>query len=736
MAIVCAVETPQQVGEVLGYVEYTDETYDQQSGEVLGYVEWADADTSSPSGVSPAESINVFDSANVVIPEADTLYVYATERVETSDSSSVGTTGSQDSDVGEVVGYVEYDASTYTQQASEIVGYVEYHNEEYIQQVWENIGYVEYTPSPASAFSEIGEVSGYVEYSDEEYDQRPSEVVGYVEFDNSTYDIQPGEVVGYVEWFTDTATPSGISPVESIEVRDSANVVIPEADTLYIYAVDRISATDDPDVAISGLQEFGVGEVVGYVEYSDEEYTQQVAEIVGYVESEVYDPTPQAGEIIGYLEYEYLHPILGVEFAYVEWECGIPPPPPPPPPPIVIIGCKVPVPNTSARYYITLKNQSGEIVAIFTDWLSLHYQRTINDVWTYSLSFRDNGDARLGLFELDGQVEVWRSIPGTLDWYPEFEGFHRKVVRDTNEKGEKTYESHGVGYNDLLARTTIAYKGGTIRSDKSDAAETVMKEYVDENCTPTGDLTVVGRLNYDDDLGAFLYNSALPGFTVETDGGNGSTWTGSRPCENLLDVLQDIANFSNIDFQVVGTGEAQFEFRTYVGQLGSDRTFGNPDGNVPVVFSIPTGNLQSVEYSYDRISESNAVIVLGKGDASTRTTLTRADTNAIDDSPWNRREVARPATNYDDLYETYSLRTAGDEFLEELRGKETFSFFPLQRPNSLYGVHYFLGDRITGRYEDIERNKRLVSMEATVEHRQNVQAEIITLKFADIPENA
>ncbi|KKM00560.1 hypothetical protein LCGC14_1803190 [marine sediment metagenome] len=371
--------------------------------------------------------------------------------------------------------------------------------------------------------------------------------------------------------------------------------------------------------------------------------------------------------------------------------------------------------NIAARYYVRLKDQSGEQVALFDNWLSLEYTKTINDLYGYTLKFVDDGDARFDLFEIDGQIEVYRSIPGTLDWYLEFEGFHRGVRREISSGGVETFISDGVGYNDFLARTIIAYKAGSVRADKNGAAESAMKEYVSENCTGIGDQTVVGRLNYDSDDAVFLYNAALPGLSIDTDTGAGITWSGSRAYENLLDVLKDIATLASIDFLIEGTGPATFIFKTFIDQIGSDRTEDGLDastglngaGNVPVTFSVAIGNVQNIQYELDRLTEANAIVVTGKGDVSTRDTETRRNTTAIAVSPWNRREISRSAPTQDF---DFQLQDFGDEVLEEAGAKESFTFLPLQQPKSLYGVHYFFGDKVTVVYGSIKRNRRITGI--------------------------
>lgn len=386
--------------------------------------------------------------------------------------------------------------------------------------------------------------------------------------------------------------------------------------------------------------------------------------------------------------------------------------------------------SIAPRYHVILKDQSGNQVAIFDDFESLTIDRRLNEISNYNFIMVDvRDDDRFDLFELDGQVEVWRTVPGCdLDWYCEFRGLHRKLERSTDSNGVTKFTSSGVGYNELLARKTIAYKAGTIRADKNAPAETVMKEYVEENLGPTADDTVVGR----------LYQGGFPNFRVEEDSGAGETWTGSRAFENVLDVIKEIANFSGIDFAVEHDGDAHFVFNTYENQLGDNRTdegIGanglNSYGNPPVIFDFNLGNTREDAYLLDRMSEANVIVVLGEGELSTRTTLTVSREDAIDDSPWNIREISRGAGNYDPDYETYSLTTFGEEALEEMQKKETFDIIPMQQPSTLYGKHYFLGDRVVVKKGAIKLYKKIVAVTITIDGSSGT--EDISVEFADIP---
>jgi hypothetical protein len=175
--------------------------------------------------------------------------------------------------------------------------------------------------------------------------------------------------------------------------------------------------------------------------------------------------------------------------------------------------------------------------------------------------------------------------------------------------------------------------------------------------------------------------------------------------------------------------------------MGSNRTYStvtasgkNEYGNAPVVFGAVFGSVQSAEYSLDRMSEANVVIVTGPGDGSTKKALTRTNPKATSVSPWNTREISRsasiPSNVVDRLLENHFMEVTGDEALKEMATKETISScVPLQTPSSLYGKNYFLGDKITVWFDDVKMNKRIVSV--TLDYTDI--GEKVSMELADIP---
>lgn len=374
------------------------------------------------------------------------------------------------------------------------------------------------------------------------------------------------------------------------------------------------------------------------------------------------------------------------------------------------------------RYRIRLRDQAGSLLAEFDHFRRLEYRHEVDAPGYYSLTIGGHDDRRL-LFGLDHQVEVLRSdLANGLDWYKEFEGLHRKARRTLSEAGDREYTSFGPGYLELLSRRVIAYYAGTAQSDKSGVAESVMKEFVEENCGPSATIAN-GR----------LAEGTMPGFTVQADAAGGPAWSGARAWDNLLEVLQGLALVTGWRFDVVGTGPATFEFRTYEGQRGADKTAGgtdpatglNPAGNPPLVFSIEGGSIRAADFVQDASAEITAVLSLGRGEETNRDVVLRTSLAALL-SPWNSREATRNASNE---REAMALENVAYEVLEEHQAGEDLSLAAQQIASQFYGLHYTWGDRVTVRYDGIERDKEIVAASVTVDEA----GETVRPEFAVTP---
>ena len=373
-------------------------------------------------------------------------------------------------------------------------------------------------------------------------------------------------------------------------------------------------------------------------------------------------------------------------------------------------------------YQVRLKNQAGQLVAIFDNWISLTYVHDINKRGNARFEINANDD-RVDLFELDGQFEVWRRNPIVgLDWYLEWEGFYRTNNDLYQQNDNNNFVAYMLGYLDLARRAHVMYSEGSAGATKSDTVETVMKEFVIENIGSSA-LASNGR----------EYNNVMPGLGVQADGADGPTWDDTVSGENLLQVLQDISLFSTqqndtIDFDIVGVGDALFQFNTYSGQRGTDRTEGNADGTLPVIFGLQFGNMIMPILSNDRTNEITAVYALGRGtDDAKQIVLVQSANRA--DSPWNRIEkiVNVGSASGDD--QTDQLTSAARSELENGKFDTRISFDVMQVSSTYYGKDYWWGDLVSVRFKDLTFDKKIIEVRVTVS--QNAEGESIALTFAD-----
>ncbi len=359
----------------------------------------------------------------------------------------------------------------------------------------------------------------------------------------------------------------------------------------------------------------------------------------------------------------------------------------------------------AARYQVHLRDQVGGLLGVIAEWVSLRYTVRINAVGEFELTL-DQSNPNVTAFVLDAQVEVRRqdlaAVPA-IPQYTDFGGFHRSPVFETDAVDDDIFRSIGVSYEDLLARKTIAYPTASAGAAKTGVGETVMKVYVDENGGPLSTLA-----NGRNVAGIFT------GFTVPVSAGGGGSWTGDRAGRRLLDVLREISDATDVDFRVVNTGAATWEFRAQAAPIGVDRTVVglnpatglNGAGNTPVIFSLGAANMGAPSFSTNRVGEKTVAIVQGQGIQGDRANsiVTAA---AATDSPWNAIEAT---FNANEEAAAAGLAALGAAKLEELQARETFAFDVLQQPGTLYGRDYFVGDLVTARYLTFERSIKIIAM--------------------------
>jgi len=325
-------------------------------------------------------------------------------------------------------------------------------------------------------------------------------------------------------------------------------------------------------------------------------------------------------------------------------------------------------------YQIFLKDQDGVVVAVFDNWLSLEYVKKTRDYGYYKLTLQAD-DPRLELFELDGQVEVWRRWPGGA-WYKDFEGFHRQGRWWMDRNDIERFESSGVGYEHLLWRRIVIPEFPMDVAIYADELTDIMRQIVREHCA--SEAAAARRLQ---------------GLSVEADDNTGPAIYQEFKHVKVLKALQDLTAEGG-DFEIVGTGPAAFEFRAHWPYRGLDKTITQTD-HPPVHFAVRYGNLAMPDVTESWNKATSWVLVGGKGEGVMRRFVERENTTLSAMSPWGRIEDFKDARSEDT---EEGLQLHGDIYLAEHDRELKFSCQALQIPACYYGRDWGLGDVVSAQY--------------------------------------
>ena len=384
----------------------------------------------------------------------------------------------------------------------------------------------------------------------------------------------------------------------------------------------------------------------------------------------------------------------------------------------VVDSCFITIPpqgGIASYYFCLLRDVNGNLLAVFDSWIGLSWREAILEVYEGTFSIIGT-DSRTLLFSEDYRLEIYHSVPGAgLDWYIECTLLVDGYYYITNDNGEKEFIVELVGLNDFARRREVGYKAGTVRADKSGPADTVMQAYAVENI---GNMATVANNR--------LIDGTTPNLSIGGAVGTAKYWQGSAAGQNLLVLLQDIAKYAGIDFEITRTGVDSWNLQIFPNKKGSDRTNvgldpntgKNAAGNAPVYFSVPFGTVSSQEYHKSRRAEYNTIIVWGKGDRSTQAVVVRSNSERTA-TKYNKRELSVSGS----VEYTYQMNAIGDQALELNKFEETFQMVPLQQASQLYGKHYFLGDRLMVIDERTQTlyTKRIVGVSTSLEGSGNEQ---------------
>lgn len=372
----------------------------------------------------------------------------------------------------------------------------------------------------------------------------------------------------------------------------------------------------------------------------------------------------------------------------------------------------------SGRYQVWIRDHDGVAQVLLDDeggFESLNYVVAVNGRGAHGwgscrLQLASRIDELSQHFRLDYFVEVRRRYSGG-DWYIDWEGFHRTHEYFYGSDQKERFVSVAEDLKGILRRPIILPATDRAFFTVTDEFADIMRELV----------------RYQMGASAIDPTRRFSNFEVEPDTDQGASYQRDVRHVKLFEELE-LQSELGADFDVERSG-GTLTFKVYFPRKGTDRRYGNPEGNAAVTFALNLDNMQAPRIIEDRLTEITIAYVAGEGIGSAREIVERASLwDAQYDSPWNRIEAFLEGSQ---SASTAALNAAGDAYLVGSRKIISFSIGAIPTAECLYGRDWVTGDLVTGRYRGTNYDLRIVETHVVVDRGRG---ELITPTFLHLPE--
>lgn len=352
-------------------------------------------------------------------------------------------------------------------------------------------------------------------------------------------------------------------------------------------------------------------------------------------------------------------------------------------------------------YQLTVRSPDTGAVRTVLDGSAfddVKYSRVLNDVGVFAMTLPSDPDWP-AIFTVDALIDIERSSPLTGQLQIE-DTYLTRLLHRFRSGDEEKFIVGGLSLNHLLARRIVdpeddpTAAGGY--STKAGPADDILFAYAEEQC---GSIASAIR--------------QFPNFEVGITSSLGLPAGRRLRYENLLEVFQDVANQSNVDF-VIARLTANL-LRLIIAPIGSDKTrTRNYPGSPFVELNPNRGNLSDPSLMLDRKAEQNYVYALAQGPGENRIVY-KLQGDGTSDSPYNRIEFTtdiRQAERGD----TATIVTQARSALFENQAKKEFSFKPTgAEPGNIYRLDWDIGDVLTCSWDDEVLDLRVREVEITLD---------------------
>lgn len=326
------------------------------------------------------------------------------------------------------------------------------------------------------------------------------------------------------------------------------------------------------------------------------------------------------------------------------------------------------------------------------------YSRALNDIGIFSMTLPSDPDWP-AIFTQDALIEIERTSPVTGFLQVE-ETYLCRLTHRFREGDQERFVVGGLSLNHLLARRVVDPADDPLAaggySTKAGPADDILVSYANEQCGPSASAV-----------------RSYPNFTVAVSNSVGTPAGRRLRYENLLEVFQDVANQSNVDF--LTTRISSNILRLTVAPIGTDKSRSRNYPGSPFVELNPTrGNLSDPSLLSDQKKQQNYVYALGQGPGDQRIVYKlEGEDNHL--TPFNRIEFTADV-RMAERGDTTTLRTGARAALYEKQGIKEFTFKPTgTEPGNIYRQDWDVGDVVTIVWDDEFLDLRVRGVEISLD---------------------
>jgi hypothetical protein len=397
----------------------------------------------------------------------------------------------------------------------------------------------------------------------------------------------------------------------------------------------------------------------------------------------------------------------------------------------------------TATYTLRYLTPDGTLLGVMPDLYSLSYTRGVNQSSTLSAVLPIRWAS---ILDRNWRLEVWRDAGAGAYLDTETQWIVRRRTQRTDTSGREVCEIEAHSANILLRDRIALPYAGSPHTRKTGDVDDLMHEVFDETfrdvtITKTGTLNGSASVTGLPDVDRLFVGMSVAGAGIPADTrilsidsataitlSNSATASGSATlsfslqilsdraasgtfvddlaagattsvstafawknvetiCDELVDAARQAGEF--VAYDLVKSAGGQLEFRTYVGQRGTDRTA------TLLPLGTDNGTLVNVSLIDDWRDEYSVVWAAGQGEGASRMRIGVVDDGRATSSLLGWREQMFDGRNYDTITDLYSQALAR---LRAGRKRVEFRGAIVNRPGNVYGVDWAWGDRVQAVY--------------------------------------